>query len=241
MRRPGVLLGILGFVLVTAVWWLFIIGPRNSAIDTAEDRLFDAEQQQSLLRTRIAQLNAIADQELTYTVAIGDMETSIPTEPQFDAFLEDLTFLAERTGVDLIAITANPPAATTAEGVLDGLFEIDVNVSVEGQFFEILGLLYGLEDMERLVRVDTLSLNPIAIPEETTTTTTTTTLAPGATTSSTTSSTTTTTLLEERLRPEPGLLAVNLTATLFTRTPVAVPALEVPTTTEPPPEEEESQ
>ncbi len=91
------------------------------------------------------------------------------------------------------------------------------------------------------MRVDTLSLNPIAIPEETTTTTTTTTLAPGETTTSTTSSTTTTTLPEARLRPEPGLLAVNFTATLFTRTPVAVPALEVPDTTQPPPEEGEEQ
>jgi hypothetical protein len=38
--------------------------------------------------------------------------------------------------------------------------EVSVGIDVEGQFFEILGLLYGLSDMERLVRVDGLSLSP---------------------------------------------------------------------------------
>lgn len=216
---------VLGLLAVTAGWWLFVIGPRNDSIAMAEDQLFTAEQQANQLRVRIQQLNDIKDQEISYLFAIGEMESSIPDEPEFDTFLEDLTFLAERVGVDLIALSASPPArrGTDEDAVL---FEIDLNLSLEGQFFEVLGFLFGLEEMERLIRVDTLAMNPIVVAEEETTTTT---AAPDdSTTTSTSTSSTTTTTIDVRTRPEPGLLSINLTASLFTRTPVAVPAIILP-------------
>ena len=224
MRRATILLVVLAVLAVTAGWWLFVIGPRNEAITSAEDRLFTEEQRGQQLRVRIQQLNDIKDQEISYLFAIGEMESSIPEDPEFDIFLEDLTFLAERSGVDLIAVSANPPIATAGDGAR--LFEIELNLTLEGQFFEILGFLFGLEEQERLIRVDMVSLNPIGTPDDVdVTTTTTTTEAPDGSTTSSTSSTTTTTTLDVRARPEPGLLSLNLTAKLFTRTPVVAPVV----------------
>jgi Tfp pilus assembly protein PilO len=237
MRRSTVLLALLGVLAITAGWWVFIIGPRNEAITNAEDRLIAAEGQGQQLRIRIQQLNDIKDQEISYLFAIGEMQSSIPQDPEFDTFLEDLTFLAERSGVDVIAISATPPVATIAEGVQ--LFEIELNLALEGQFFEILGFLFGLEEQERLIRVDTVAINPIIIPEDEDTTTTTSTAAPdGSSTSSTssTSTTTTTTTLDVRARPEPGLLSLTITARLFTRTPVIAPTITLPGGEEPPPD-----
>lgn len=211
------LLVVLGVIVTTAVWWLLFIGPRNDAIADADSQRDFAENEARVLTSQIARLNAIKDQEISYLFAIGEMETSIPTEPEFDAFIEDLTFLAERSGVDIIAVTANPPQDTDVEDAAN-LFEIRVNLSLEGQFFEILGLLYGLEELERLVRVDSIDINPITIVDSTTTTTT---AAPDSSTSSTSSTTTTTE--DPRLRPTPGELSVSLSATLFTRMPVAAP------------------
>ena len=220
MRRSTIFLIVLGLLAVTAGWWLFLIGPRNESITDAEDRLFTEEQRGQQLRVQIQQLNDIKAQEISYLFAIGEMEASIPDDPEFDIVLEDLTFLAERSGIDLISVSANPPIATTGEGAR--LFEIDMNISMEGQFFEILGFLFGLEEQERLIRVDTVSISPVTVDDEDETTTTTTTAAPDDT-SSTTSSTTTTTTLDVRAQPEPGLLSLNITARLFTRTPVVAP------------------
>ena len=224
MRRSTVFLLILGVLVVTAAWWLFIIGPRNTAISSAEDQLFTAEQQGNQLRQRISRLNEIKDQEISYLFALGEMESSIPSEPEFDTFLEDLTFLAERAGVELTSVSASPPVINDTEGEAR-LFEIQLSLAMEGQFFEILGFLFGLEEMERLIRVDAVSLNPVEAEEEETESTTTTTLDPDASTSSTTSSSTTSTTLDARARPEPGLLSLDMTATLFTRTPILVPII----------------
>jgi hypothetical protein len=43
------------------------------------------------------------------------------------------------------------------------LRQITVSVQIEGQFFEILGFLFGLSDMERLVRVDAVALASSAV------------------------------------------------------------------------------
>jgi len=165
VNRSGVLLGLLAVVLVTVLWWLFLIAPKNATISDTEQQITAAEQEMSSLQTRIAQLNDIKDQEISYLFAIGAMESSIPEDPGLDALLEDLTFLAEGTGVDLISVSASPPEANvTEEG--PRFFEMAVNVAIEGQFFEILGFLYGIEDLERLIVVDGISLNPLAAVDD---------------------------------------------------------------------------
>ena len=95
MRRSSIFLIVLGVLAITAGWWLFIIGPKNSDISSAEQRLFTAQQAGNQLRSRIDDFNAIKDQEISYLFAIGEMESSIPNQPEFDTFLEDLTFLAQ--------------------------------------------------------------------------------------------------------------------------------------------------
>ena len=160
MRRSAIALLVLALLAVTALWWFLFISPRNSKIDTAERELEAAQAQDATLRTQIASLEAILENEVSYIFAIGDMETSIPVSPEADVFIEDVTFLAEQTGVTLKSLSMSPPIEATATDALLG-FEIAVLISVEGEYFELLGFLYGLEAMERLVRVDTLNLTPV--------------------------------------------------------------------------------
>jgi hypothetical protein len=141
------------------------------------------------------------------------METSIPVNPDADAFIEDITFLAQQTGVELLALSLSPPSESSLETELPA-YEISVSLSVQGEYFEILGLLYGLESMERLVRVDTINLVPVELdtdeddiqePLE------------GETSSAGEED-----VAEPRERPQVSGLAADLTLKLFTRSGVVV-------------------
>ena len=229
MRRSVVVLGVIGALVVTALWWLLIIGPRNSEIDDVEQQIDAAITREATLRTQLSQLGAIRDLEVSYLAAIGEMESAIPPSPEIDAFIEDVNFLAQQTGVTLSALALSPPAETPENPA----FEIRAAMSVMGEYFEILGFLYGLEAMERIVRVDTLSLQPIEVEPEPPP-------QPDGEVDEDGEETTTTTEPEEpqdpsRARPSPSFLQMGLTATLFTRTPVVV---VVPDTI--PPEGEET-
>ncbi len=206
MKRNVVAVALLVALAITAGWWLFIMGPRNERIGQLEDQRIAARDRESTLRGQISRLREIADKEVSYLFALGQMEAAIPEDPDVAAFLEEVNFLADRTGVELISLNLAPPTAP-AEG--QDLYEINVSMSINGQYFEVLGFLYGLEAMERLARVDSVSLTPVppvtedeseTPPDETATTSTT---AP-------------------RPRPDITTLDVEIGAVVFTRQPLVV-------------------
>ena len=156
MRRTGLILGVLGAVLVTALWWFFVISPMNTRIADAEGQLQTAEDDELGLRTRLAGLKKIQENQLTYRSAIGALDAAIPPTPQMPALIDTLAELAESSGVEWDSGTYGNPAEVEDEDY----FEIPVFLTVEGQFFEILGYLYGIADLERIVRIDGVSFAP---------------------------------------------------------------------------------
>jgi len=156
MKRTSLVLSVLGFVLVTALWWLFVISPTNSKIAEAQDELASAEDNQVLLQTQLMRLKRIQENELTYRSAIGALEAGIPPTPQMPALIDVLAELAGDSGVEWQSGTYGNPAEVEGEGY----FVIPVNLTVRGQFFEVLGYLYGIADLERIVRIDAVSLTP---------------------------------------------------------------------------------
>lgn len=156
MRRTGLILGVLGVVLTTALWWFFVISPTNTRITEAEDQLQTESDNEVLLRTQLAGLKKIQENELTYRSAIGALEAGIPPTPQMPALIDTLAELAESSGVEWDSGTYGNPAEVEDQDY----FAIPVFLTVEGQFFEILGYLYGIADLERIVRIDGVSFAP---------------------------------------------------------------------------------
>lgn len=156
MRRTGLVLSILGALLITAVWYFFVISPMNERIDAAEVELQSAVDQRVLLQTQLNRLKRIQENELTYRSAIGALETAVPPTPQMPALIETLAELAEDSGVLWNSGTYGNPAVVEDQDY----FEIPISLTVEGQFFEVLAYLYGIADLDRIVRVDAISLTP---------------------------------------------------------------------------------
>lgn len=156
MKRTGLILGILGVLLVTALWWFFIISPTNAEIADTEAQLQSAVDNEVLLRTQLARLKKIQENELTYRSAIGALDAAIPHSPQMPALIDTLSELAEDSGVVWQAGTYGNPIEVEGEDY----FEIPLNLTVQGQFFEVLGYLYGISDLERIVRIDAVTLSP---------------------------------------------------------------------------------
>ena len=197
-----ILVAVLALLLITVIWWLVFFSPRRAAIDDAAAEKETAILREQTLRTRLAQLNEIKDNELSYLFAIGQMESSIPATPQADAFIEDITFLAETTGVELGSISLTPPIADPDTGG----FEVPVSLTIEGEYFEVLGFLYGVEALDRLVRVDSIGLNPVPAPVEPEED-----IPEGDGVD----------VAEPRVRPNADLLGVDIAMRIFTRSPAA--------------------
>ncbi|HUU61552.1 MAG TPA: type 4a pilus biogenesis protein PilO [Acidimicrobiia bacterium] len=153
MRRWA-LLGVLLVLLLTVGWWFLLIAPRNARIAEEQDNLQAVQQQEVTLRTQIARLQEIRDSEVEYLAGLGKMQALIPEEPLLDRFIDELFSLTEATGVELSEMSPAVPVVVIGSE----LRQIEVEAIVRGEFFEVLGFLFGLNDMERLVRVDAINL-----------------------------------------------------------------------------------
>jgi len=154
MRRVGLLVT-LAMLLVTGVWWMFLISPKNGDIADLERELTGAIDTEQRLRVEINELETIRQAEVEYLAALGRLDALIPQRPLLEEFIEQIYELTTETGVELQTLAPSLPAPL----VDSDLREVAVSVQIEGQFFELLGFLFGLNDMERLVRVDAISVS----------------------------------------------------------------------------------
>jgi len=154
MRRIGALVTV-GVLLLTGAWWMLLISPQNGQIADLEDDLSLAVDTEQRLKVQIVELEAIRQAEVEYLAALGSFDTLIPERPLLEEFIEQVHELADETGVELLLLAPALPA--TLED--SELREVAVTAEVLGEFFEVLGFLFGLNDVERLVRVDSVAVS----------------------------------------------------------------------------------
>lgn len=154
MRR-GFLLGFLGAILVLVGWWFLFISPRNASVAEAEDQLVAAQQQEQRLRAQVVALEEIRSNEILYIDAISEMTRLIPERPLLEEFIVQIDALSAANGIELITLAPSLPRSDEASD----LREISLSAQIQGEFFEVMGFLFGLSDLERLVRVDGIALS----------------------------------------------------------------------------------
>lgn len=154
MRRLPLIVLLL-MALLGAGWWVLLISPRNTEIGRLEDALAAAAQEESRLRIQIRDLEQVRDREVQYLAAVAELEMLIPDIPRLDDLIEQIHQISLDTGIRLESMGPSEPAPTTTPD----LREIRVSLRLDGEFFQLLGFLFALTDLERLVRVDTVAIN----------------------------------------------------------------------------------
>lgn len=159
MRRSSVFVVSLVVIVATAIWWLLVIGGADERRTEAEAQTETLELQRQQLAVRVAALQEADESTPEYIRAMREIEAAVPTTPEIDAFIETLNTAAEKTGTTIVAIALREPRADLEAATPDVLI-IDLDLAVEAGFFEMLAFLIELEDMERLVVIDAMSVTP---------------------------------------------------------------------------------
>ena len=154
MRR--FLIFLLISILIAALWYFFVVSPINERKDLAEADLETAQTEEFTLQTTLSRLKKIDENQLEYTTAIGHLEAGIPSTPRLAEIIDDLSLLADENGLAWTTGSYSLPTLIAGTEV----YEVGVNVVVAGQFFEVLGYLYGIEEMDRIIRVNSVDLSP---------------------------------------------------------------------------------
>lgn len=160
-RRVYIFL-LIGLVLITLAWWFLFMAPKNRAIGEANDEIDAILTERTFLEDRRDELQRLRENEGAYQLGILELENSIPTFPDEAALIELIHDHADASGVMLFSLNPVPPSVVAG---IDGLQQINMSMTIEGQYFEVLAFLAALEAEERLIRVDSVSLSSSLDPD----------------------------------------------------------------------------
>ena len=156
MSRRLLVFGFGGALLLLAVWFLFLWGPQGNKLSDAKKRTTTAEAQNSQLQLRLARLQA-AQKGAPELMATGEaLRRAIPATPDLAQFILDANDAATAAGVDFLSISPAPPVPPPGAGPA----EVHLQIAVTGSYAEVIDYLDRLDDLPRLVVVDTLGLTP---------------------------------------------------------------------------------
>lgn len=147
--------GAAGALLI--LWFLLLWGPQGGKLQDAEDRQDAAESANSALELRLSRLQAAQARATELIADRDDLRRAVPDEPELAQFILDANDIATTAGVAFLSISPGQPSFADTPGLPP---VITLNVSVRGTYESVIEYLRLLEDLPRVVVVDSLSLVP---------------------------------------------------------------------------------
>jgi len=160
-KHKHVILGSVAVVLVMAMMFFFLVGPRRGKLAEAKERVAAAESQTVLLQSEVTRLESLEKQAPQLQAALDEISDLVPEDNRVSSFVFQVQQEANRSGLDFISITPQLPKAPP-EGA--PLAEVKIDIGAEGSYFTIQDFIRRLTELDRAVRLDGFSMT--ALEEE---------------------------------------------------------------------------
>jgi Tfp pilus assembly protein PilO len=154
-RRAPLIVAIVGVVVALLVV-VGLILPKQSAVTKKQGEIDLAQQQESQLRTDLAQLKDVSQQAGQLRKRESRLAAEVPPTADLPGIIRLLNTTALRSAVDFMSVSPGQPAAS-ASGTTS---TIPVQVNVGGGFFAVDQFLQRLERLSRAAKVTTITVTP---------------------------------------------------------------------------------
>lgn len=188
MKRNFLIIGAVAVVAVIALWWVFLYSPLNDDLSSAQAETASAQKQTQDLQTTLAQLESAKKNLPEKQALLNKLDQAVPKTPDLAEFIIQANDIADQAGIDFLSISPGQPTAGST-----GVSTISLTITLNGSFFQLQDYLQSLENLSRLVVVDSINVSAGATSSSGST---------GSTTGSSSGS---------------GALGVTLTGRMFTR------------------------
>lgn len=158
MKQGRTVVAALAAVMAVVLWYMFLFGPQRAERRRLADHVTVAEAQEQELRSTLARLQRVAAEQEAHEAQLERFKRLVPAEADVAGFILAANDAAVRSGVDWVSVA---PAAAAA-GTSGAPSALPVSIAVNGDFFTVVDYLRRLENLERLVVVDSLQLSPDA-------------------------------------------------------------------------------
>ena len=153
--RTRMIIAILAVVVVLLLLFFFLIRPRKSDLGELRTQVQAEEDRTQSLTAELARLQALQDKAPQLQAALDEIRDLVPQNNQVPNFLFQVQEAANQSGVTFLNIVPELPKPPP-EGA--SVAEVRAQVTVKGGYFAVQDFIRRLTDLDRAVRIDTLSM-----------------------------------------------------------------------------------
>jgi Tfp pilus assembly protein PilO len=142
-------------VVIVLVWYFGFYSPKSHDLSQVHQDTDAAQQSQQTLRAQLSNLRGLEANRTKEQAQLQQLSAAVPATPDLANFILQANDIATQAGVNWLQVAPSPPVA----GAVGAPTTINVTMQLEGGFFQVFDYLNRLEDMQRLVLVDTVNLS----------------------------------------------------------------------------------
>lgn len=157
MTRKIALAAVGASVALLVAWFVFLWGPQGGELADAQEREDAAAVTNGELELRRDRLVAAQAEAPALQAKVESLRVAVPDSPDLAQFILNANDAAAASGVDFLSISPAPPAASVDPALPSA---VNLSITVDGGYFQVLDYLNRVDDMDRIVVVDTLGLSP---------------------------------------------------------------------------------
>jgi Tfp pilus assembly protein PilO len=156
VKRNALIIGAVAVVAIIFVWYLALYSPLNDDLSKAQAETSAEQKRTDDLQADLARLQAQEKNSTQQQALLRRLDAAVPEQPDLAEFILQANEIAGQSGISFLSISPSPPVAGTGPSV------IGLTISIEGSFFQLEDYLRLLENLERLVIVDGITISSTA-------------------------------------------------------------------------------
>lgn len=156
MKRTTLIAFIAGGLVLVLLWYFLLFSPTSSDLNDTRDEVSNVQSQNQELENTIRRLKELSRNSVEQQATLRTLRAAIPANPDLGEFILQANDIASAAGIDWLSIAPTPPTATTGGGPQS---TITLSIQIDGGFFQVLDYLNRLEDLDRLVLVDSVNVS----------------------------------------------------------------------------------
>ena len=154
-RTRIILAGVAAF-FVCLLFFFFFIRPRQGALGDVNASIDAALNEQQSLEQQLDQLEALRDQAPQMNALLDEIRGYVPKNNETANFILQVQEAANLAGIEVLQLTPELPKQPP-EGA--PLAEIRFTIRARGGYFGLQDFVRRMYDLDRALRIDTLSLS----------------------------------------------------------------------------------
>ncbi len=149
-------------VVMLAAWWFLLWSPAGDAVAAAKTRFDTANSQVAPLEVQRDRLLSIQEDLPQLQSRLQTLSAAIPDQASMSDFLLAASEAEVESGLDFLTVSASPPQQSTTPG----LSKIQVQLTGNGGYFQMLDFINRLQSMNRIMVIDNLTVVANQLSEE---------------------------------------------------------------------------